>query len=145
MTVFAPKALKSILLIDDDELIAGSLRQVLQTDGCDVEVAVDPCSAVNLMTKKSFEVILVDPYLTGAIHDDASLIESVRAHQSNAFIIVLTAYASPALEAIAGHFRSAVVLSKPQSLVTLSGLVAGAFAGAWSSPAPNSLAQRMIE
>jgi DNA-binding response OmpR family regulator len=42
MTGSAPKAPKSILLIDDDDLIAGSLRQVLPMDGCEVDVALIP-------------------------------------------------------------------------------------------------------
>jgi DNA-binding response OmpR family regulator len=45
MNALLPKASMAILLIDDDELIAGSLRQVLASSGCDVDVALEPCTA----------------------------------------------------------------------------------------------------
>ena len=145
MSASAPTAPKSILLIDDDDLIAGSLRQVLQTDGYDVDVALDPCAAVGLLRAKSYDVIIVDPYLTGAIHDDAELLASIETLQPRAFTIVLSAYASPALARAAEKLKSAVVLAKPQSIVSLSELVADTFAHALPSSFSNTFAQRMIE
>jgi DNA-binding NarL/FixJ family response regulator len=85
MSAIAPKAPKSILMIDDDDLIAGSLRQVLQADGCDVDVALDPRAAVASMHAKGYDVVIVDPYLTGAIHDDAGLLGSIETLQPRAF------------------------------------------------------------
>ncbi|HJQ39075.1 MAG TPA: response regulator [Thermoanaerobaculia bacterium] len=145
MSDIAPKAPKSILLIDDDDLIAGSLRQVLQADGCDVDVALDPFAAAAWMRAKSYDVVIVDPYLTGAIHDGAGLLGSIEALQARAFTIVLTAYASPALATAAGSLQSAVMLAKPQSIVSLHELVANRFAQALPSSLPNTFVQRMIE
>jgi DNA-binding NtrC family response regulator len=85
------------------------------------------------MRAKSYDVVIVDPYLTGAIHDGAGLLGSIETMQARAFTIVLTAYASPALATAAGNLKSAVVLSKPQSIVSLSELMANAFAHALPS------------
>ena len=121
MTGSAPKAPKSILLIDDDDLIAGSLRQVLQMDGCDVDVAVDACSAAALMSKKCYDVVLVDPYLTGGVHrEEGDLIAHIRTLQPDANLFVLTGYGSPELDRSASDGRVSAVLTKPQSVVFLS-------------------------
>jgi hypothetical protein len=74
-------------------------------------------------------VILIDPYLTGAIHDEHEMLGSIGTLQPNASTIVLTAYVSPELERLASRFRTSRLLSKPQSVVYLSELVgAGAVA-----------------
>ena len=121
MTGSAPKAPKTILLIDDDDLIAGSLRQVLQMDGCDVDVAVDSCSAASLMSKKRYDIVLVDPYLTGGVHrEDGDLIAHIRSAQPEANLVVLTGYGSPELDRSASNGGVSAILTKPQSIVFLS-------------------------
>jgi DNA-binding NtrC family response regulator len=135
---------RHVLLIDDDELIVGSLRHYLVTLGCDVDVAADATTADALMREKNYDVVLLDPYLTGALHDERALLDSVGALQPRASTIVLTAYVSPALNVAVGKLQSAAVLSKPQSIVTLSELVAGVSSRTLPS-ASSTLTQRMIE
>ncbi|HWW61708.1 MAG TPA: response regulator, partial [Thermoanaerobaculia bacterium] len=57
-----------VLLIDDDEIIARSLCRYLAKQGCDVDVAMDQASATALMQAHRYQVVLVDPYLTGGVH-----------------------------------------------------------------------------
>jgi two-component system response regulator RegA len=124
----APAA-RAILLIDDDDLIAGSLRQVLVMEGRDVDVALDPGAAATLMAAKSYDVIVVDPYLTGGVHhEDGELITSIRSMQPEASLIVLTGYGSPALTRAATDGRVSAMLTKPQSIPFLTQFVAGAIA-----------------
>lgn len=114
-----------VLLIDDDDVIAGSLRRYLTMQGCDVSVAVDPDSAGAAMRAQAFDSIVVDPYLTGAVHGGSEpLLNSIRALQPGAMTIVLTAYPSPDLARAAAEYNSAV-LTKPQSVVYLGELVSG--------------------
>jgi len=121
MSALTPKEPKAILLIDDDELIAVSLRQVLQLDGCDVDVALDSGTAAVLMTKRRYDVILVDPYLTGGVHrEEGDLIAHIRALQPATNLIVLTGYGSPELDRSASHGGVSAILTKPQSVVFLS-------------------------
>lgn len=113
-----------VLLIDDDELIAGSLRRYLLTQGFAVDVALEPASATKLMASSCYGVVVVDPYLTGEVaHATASLIETVRALQPLATLIVLTGYTSPALQIAANLHGAAAVLSKPQSVTCLGDLI----------------------
>ena len=93
-----------ILLIDDDELISGSLRQYLVLQGCAGDVAVNPGSPEGYMAAVRYHTVIVDPYLTGSIlHDNAWLLDRVCALQPQASVIVLTAYAAAALESAAAR------------------------------------------
>jgi two-component system response regulator RegA len=113
-----------VLLIDDDELIAGSLHRYLLTRGFAVDVALEPASAADLMSASSYGVIVVDPYLTGGmVPATTPLIETVRALQPLATLIVLTGYSSPALKLAATVHGAAAVLSKPQSVTCLGDLI----------------------
>jgi DNA-binding NarL/FixJ family response regulator len=88
-------------------------------------VAIDAASADDLMKAAQYDVVLVDPYLTGGVHRDSrEMIESVCRTQPAAAVIVLTGYGSPALERIAEGCHVAALLTKPQSIVFLGGLIA---------------------
>ena len=120
MTTSTSRPQTRVLLIDDDELIAGSLRRYLLTQGFAVDVALEPASAAKLMASSSYGVIVVDPYLTGeVVHATDALIETVRRLQ----LIVLTGYSSPALQLAATVNGAAAVLSKPQSVTCLGDLI----------------------
>jgi DNA-binding NtrC family response regulator len=117
---------QKILLIDDDELIADSLRQYLVTNGCEVDVAQDAASAKVLMMSTKYQVILVDPYLTGEIHRrDTALMETVPLLQPGASVFVVTGYGSPELTQVGAHPRLSFV-TKPQSVLALSEMISAA-------------------
>src|SRR5437016_704811 len=117
-----------ILLIDDDELVAGSLREYLvRGNRCQVDVAQELSSAERLMAAHRYDVVLVDPYLTGRVNrDDGALLGRIRELQPLAALIVLTAYASPSLEVIAGRQNATALLTKPQPIPSLSRFVVDA-------------------
>jgi len=124
MTTSTSRTQTRVLLIDDDELIAGSLRGYLLTQGFAVDVALEPVSAAKLMASSSYGVVVVDPYLTGeVVHATDALIETVRRLQPLASLIVLTGYSSPALQLAANVNGAAAVLSKPQSVTCLGDLI----------------------
>lgn len=124
MTATASSAPKRILLIDDDELIASSLRQYLVMQSCDVDVAHDGNEAGKLLAGERYDVVIVDPYLTGGVHHDSGqLLDDVLRLQHDAAMIVLTAYSSPELALNAAACNATSVLTKPQSVVTLNDLV----------------------
>lgn len=121
-----PTISKSILLIDDDDLIAGSLRQVLLSENCEVDVAVDSAAARTMMAKQSYDVVMVDPYLTGGVHGDGcDLVQGVLTLQPDASVIVLTGYGSPELEQSAADGKIAAFLSKPQPISFLCQFLVG--------------------
>jgi DNA-binding NtrC family response regulator len=126
MSESIPCQKQKILLIDDDELIADSLREYLSTQGCDVDVALDPSTAVALMTAQRFDIVMVDPYLTGGVHrDGGDLVGKVRVLQPAAKVIVLTGYGSPELVRDAADGKVSALLAKPQSIPFLSQFLVG--------------------
>jgi len=125
MSAKPPHAQKRILLIDDDELVAGSLRQYLVRQQHSVDVALEPAVAEAMMEQQSYDVVLLDPYLTGGVHqENHELLESVCRLQPRAVLIVLTGYGSPELERIAAECHVMALLTKPQSVVFLGELIA---------------------
>jgi len=125
MSASTPCTQQRILLIDDDELICGSLRQYLLMQGCAVDVALEPSAAVALMAENEYSTVVVDPYLTGEIRDNAALVDRVCALRRSASVIVLTAYGSPALESAAARGDVTLLLRKPQPVVYLERLIRG--------------------
>ena len=126
MHTLTPDERRSILLIDDDELIAGSLRQILQSDGCDVDSAPDASAATVLMANRRYSVILVDHYFTGGVHrDEGDVIAVIRDLQPDASLIVLTGYPSPVAGALSDA-RVSACLTKPQPVTFLNQFVLAA-------------------
>ena len=120
------KCAQSILLIDDDQLIAGSLRQYLLATGWVVEVGNDRVAAEDLLRARQYSVIVIDPYLTGTISEDRDLLMcTARRLQPEAALIVLTGYGSTDLQRAAADCRAAV-LDKPQSVIALSEAIVAA-------------------
>jgi DNA-binding NtrC family response regulator len=123
MTAIVPSTQGRVLLIDDDELIAGSLRQYLCRQGVDVDVAVEHDAATKMMRAQRYGVVVVDPYLTGGVHlEEQELIDSISSLQPAAEVIVVTGYGSPELAQRATDSKLSL-LAKPQSVVALSELI----------------------
>jgi len=80
-----------VLLIDDDELIASSLRDYLVMQSCDVDVAPEAVSADALLRASNYDVVMLDPYLTGGVQsEDVALVDSISLLQPRASVIVPT-------------------------------------------------------
>jgi DNA-binding NarL/FixJ family response regulator len=125
----ANEAQHRVLLIDDDELISGSLRQYLGENGYAVDAAHDRTSSELLMAAHSYAAVLLDPYLTGGVcaNGNSELLRRVCAMQPHAAMLVLTAYGSPALARTVAECNVRI-LPKPQSVVFLERLIRGAIA-----------------
>jgi DNA-binding NarL/FixJ family response regulator len=134
MSLFDDNRPRRVLLIDDDELVIGSLRSFLVAQGSHVETATDPRTI-----EGEFDVVIVDPYLTGARHDGTpSLIATARARQPQAAMLVLTAYPSSEITQIAADHHALAVLAKPQSIIDIADLVNASCAGAVRSSSPST-------
>ena len=49
-----------VLLVDDDPLVCGSLRRILEVDGLTVEVAASAPEALAICEKENFDLIILD-------------------------------------------------------------------------------------
>ena len=124
MTDTTPSQRRPILLIDDDELIAGSLRDYLLAKGCAVDVALESTTAEAMMQQRQYGVILVDPYFTGSMHaEKVSLVATIRQRQPRSSIIVLTGYGGAGLLETTAADSSTTLLFKPQPVAYLGDLI----------------------
>ena len=51
---------KRILVVDDDEYIRDLYNEILSDAGYDVEIASDGADALDVLEKKSFDLVLLD-------------------------------------------------------------------------------------
>src|SRR4051812_6030436 len=84
-----------ILVVDDTPLTRETLRLVLETDGCEVEVVEDPRVALERLRSASFQLLITDyrmPEMSGL-----ELLAIVREEKIPCGVIVLTGHGDPQL------------------------------------------------
>ena len=81
-----------ILLVDDDQSVLDGLKKILTQDGYGVSTASSGYEALNLLSKRGFDIILTDMKLPGM--GGLSLIQEIRKKNEPVAIVVITAYSS---------------------------------------------------
>jgi DNA-binding NtrC family response regulator len=128
MTASVPASAGKVLLIDDDDLIAGCLRQYLAQQGCAVDVALEQVTAERLMRGGAYRVIVVDPFFTGGVHGmSEGLLASIPLLQPEAEVMVVTGYGSSEMSRLTAAPRLSIH-SKPQPVAALGELIFAALA-----------------
>jgi len=84
----------NILVIDDDEVVRHSLLRTLADEDCDIELAWNGEVALQAMSRKAFDVVLLDLRMPGM--DGVAVLEQIKQHWPNTEVIVITGY--PAIE-----------------------------------------------
>jgi two-component system, NarL family, capsular synthesis sensor histidine kinase RcsC len=87
---------KSILVVDDELLVAASMKRLLESEGYDVQTAKDGHEALALFEPEKFVLIFTDfgmSEMNG--HELASVIKVRAPHQP---IVMVTAYADQTLD-----------------------------------------------
>jgi len=109
------KGTKSILIVDDDDLLREMLGEILRMEGYDVAEAVDGKSALKQAKKKTFDVVTLDVALEK--EDGRTLVAPIRELQPKAKIYLLTGMDDPDLKNKSkhhadGHFSKAQPMEK---------------------------------
>ena len=86
--IAAPLIKKSVLLLEDDELLAKVMRQSFQCKGVSLEIAASVDEAIKLINKTPFALALVDIHLAGGT--SFSLLEHIKDINVNVPVIMLT-------------------------------------------------------
>jgi len=79
-----------ILVVDDDEFVCNSLKWLLLDEGYRVEVAVDGRSALEILSKQSFDLVLTDLMMPDV--DGLAVLREVKHSAPNTAVIILTGY-----------------------------------------------------
>ncbi|MFM7205834.1 MAG: sigma-54-dependent transcriptional regulator [Planctomycetaceae bacterium] len=122
-----------VLVVDDEEAIGWSLREMLTDEGHEVDLAASVAAAVAAATRRSPALILLDVRLPGG--DGIDGIPDLRAVAPAAAIVVMTAFGDleTAVRAVRGGAFDYLV--KPFALEQVSAVVARALADRHSAPA----------
>ncbi len=90
-----------ILVVDDEEVLADTLREFLQGEGYEVAVAHDAAAAIDLADRFEPDVLLCDVQLPGA--DGLELLDRLLRLRPETMAVMITAYAT--VESAVAAFR----------------------------------------
>ena len=88
----APTALPEILVIDDEVVVGNSIRKILKPRGYYVEHAETPHSAMEILSERPVDMILLDMKIPGVKGLD--LLKSIREEYPTIPVIMITGYAT---------------------------------------------------
>lgn len=113
---------KNILVIDDDKLIAITLRRLLTREGYNVATALNGVRALALIQKSDFDLIMSDIKMPGM--DGIETVKKIRDYltQNNKKPvpeIFITAYAKEEVYKKALNLKAAGYIEKPFDIKTL--------------------------
>lgn len=83
---------KTVLVVEDEELMRSILRQLLEDEGYDVLSADSAENALEIFPSAEISVTLTDVKMAGM--DGLELLDSLKAVDENAIVIIMTAYSS---------------------------------------------------
>jgi two-component system, cell cycle sensor histidine kinase and response regulator CckA len=112
---------KSILIVEDQPMVANALKMILKIDGYDVVTAKNGPEALEMYQPGKFALVFTDykmPEMTG--HQVAA---SIRARDASQRIILVTAYSDLALHDNRSNNVN-LVLEKPWSVEALRAAIA---------------------
>lgn len=109
----ATSALKRILIVDDEAIVAFFLMEGLKEldTQYDVRTAGSAESALELVDRTSFDLAVIDCRLPGSSGLD--LIQTLQKASPQTQTILITAYGSPEVEEQARHLQARYYLEKP--------------------------------
>lgn len=80
----------NILVIDDEESMRDSCRQMLSREGYNVKVAKDGYKGLKLMEKGSFDIVILDLKMPGI--SGIEVLEKIKSSSPETIVIVITGY-----------------------------------------------------
>mgnify|MGYP001026932082 CR=1 FL=1 len=83
---------ETILIVEDEETLASSLKRVFTREGYSVDVAEDAEKGLKLIEKNSYDVIITDIILPGI--SGIELLRKIKEKEPDQLVIIITAYAS---------------------------------------------------
>jgi DNA-binding NtrC family response regulator len=115
-----------LLVVDDEEAICFSMSEYFSLHGYEVDTAREMEEAEKLLGITEYKVVIQDLRLSLTNSSDGlEMIRSIRAHNPQTRIIVLTAYGSAEVEDEARRCGADAFLRKPKPLSQVAQVVAG--------------------
>ena len=105
---------RRILVVDDEESICRTLREILEDEGHNVEICLDGESALAILEKKEFDVILLDVWLPGV--DGLEVLKRIQKHRYGVEVIMISGHATIETAVKATRLGACDFIEKPLSL-----------------------------
>lgn len=115
-----------LLIVDDEEAICFSMSEYFSLHGYKVDTARDMEEAETLLGSSEYKVVIQDLRLSLTNNSDGlEMIRTIREHNPQTRIIVLTAYGSAEVEDEARRCGADAFLRKPKPLSQVAQVVQG--------------------
>ena len=116
-----------LLVIDDESIVGKRLKQVFTKMGFKVDTYTNPISAMEVMEKYPFDIVVTDFKMDGM--DGMEVLERVKKMNPDTKVIIITGYAQ--LDTASEAFRKGVFdfIAKPFRLDELKRVIIRAMAG----------------
>jgi DNA-binding response OmpR family regulator len=115
-----------LLVVDDEESICFSMSEYFSLHGFKVDTARDMEEAERLLEATEYRVVIQDLRLgTTRNPDGLDIVKTIRNHNSQTRIIILTAYGSTEMEDEARRCGADAFLRKPKPLSQVAQVVEG--------------------
>lgn len=126
-----------LLVVDDEEAICFSMSEYFSLHGYKVDTAREIEEAEKLLDSSEYKVVIQDLRLSLTSHSDGlKMIRTIREHNPQTRIVVLTAYGSAEVEDEARRCGADAFLRKPKPLSQVAQVVQGLIE---SPPRENSI------
>lgn len=115
-----------LLVVDDEEAICFSMSEYFSLHGFKVDTARELEEAEKLLSSSDYKVVIQDLRLSLTTHSDGlKMIRTIKEHNPQTRIIVLTAYGSAEVEEEARQSGADAFLRKPKPLSQVAQVVQG--------------------
>jgi DNA-binding NtrC family response regulator len=101
----------SLLIVDDDDDMRNTLKELFHLKGYDVGVACDGFKAIEMCEKKSFDVVLLDFVMEEM--DGMETLKRIKAIRSETSFFMMTAYLREGLQEMARENDVIRIFNKP--------------------------------
>lgn len=108
---------KSILVVDDEEIIREFLTEVL-TDDYDVSLASDGDEAIDRLTERSFDLVITDLKMPRVPGDE--VVKYIQANRPGTPVIIISGYSTLYAASQSVNHGAIAFLSKPFSITDLT-------------------------
>jgi two-component system response regulator HydG len=114
---------KRILVVDDDVMMTRTLKEILELQGWKADIANDGAIAVEAVSMRRYDVVLMDVKMPGMNGVDA--FKEMKRVRPDIKVVLMTAYAAQELISDAEDNGVLKVLSKPVDIRSLLAFLAG--------------------
>src|SRR4030066_1239001 len=83
---------EKMLIIDDEEIVLKSCRKIFEAEGFEITTTANPQEGLNLVSGKTFDVILVDWMMPG--FDGMDVVEEIDKRSPNSAVVMISGYPS---------------------------------------------------